>query len=94
MAEYGDPEKDHDALVELSPLTHLDKIKAPLLMIQGVNDPRVPVGEALQINQALEAKKIPHELILFPDEGHGAAKRSNQVIQLGKALEFFKTHLL
>lgn len=93
IAEYGDPEKDRTALEQLSPITFLENLKDPLLMIQGVNDPRVPVGEALQINQALEEKNVPHELILFPDEGHGAAKRSNQVIQLGKALTFFEKYL-
>jgi dipeptidyl aminopeptidase/acylaminoacyl peptidase len=91
--EYGDPEKDEEALRELSPITHLNKIKAPLLMIQGVNDPRVPVGEALQINSELDRKSIPHELVLFADEGHGAQKRNNQVIQIGKALQFFREHL-
>lgn len=70
IAEYGDPEMDKAALMELSPITHIDKIKAPLMMIQGVNDPRVPAGE-----------------------GHGTGKRTNQVIQLGKTLQFFEKHL-
>lgn len=92
-SEYGDPEKDHDALVKLSPITYIDRIKGPLLLIQGASDPRVPVGEALQIYQALEKKKIPTGLIIFADEGHGAAKRGNIVFQLGHALRFFQEHL-
>jgi dipeptidyl aminopeptidase/acylaminoacyl peptidase len=94
ISEYGDPVKDKDALIQLSPITHIKKIKAPLLSIQGVNDPRVPVGEALQIYKELEARKIPGGLILFPDEGHGTSKRGNQVLALGHAIAFFEKHLM
>jgi dipeptidyl aminopeptidase/acylaminoacyl peptidase len=93
-SEYGDPVKDKEALIQLSPITHVKKIKAPLLSIQGVNDPRVPVGEALQIYKELEARKIPGGLILFPDEGHGTAKRSNQVLSIGHTIAFFEKHLV
>jgi dipeptidyl aminopeptidase/acylaminoacyl peptidase len=92
-SEYGDPERDREALLKLSPITYIDRVKAPLLIIQGVSDPRVPAGEAIQIQQELEARKIPSELILIPDEGHGAQKRDNQVLQFGHVLRFFKEHL-
>jgi dipeptidyl aminopeptidase/acylaminoacyl peptidase len=94
ISEYGDPVKDKDALIKLSPITHVAKIKAPLLSIQGVNDPRVPVGEAVQIYKELERRKIPGGLILFPDEGHGTSKRGNQVLAIGHTLAFFEKHLL
>jgi dipeptidyl aminopeptidase/acylaminoacyl peptidase len=94
ISEYGDPVKDREALIQLSPITHVRKIKAPLLSIQGVNDPRVPAGEALQIYRELEARKIPGGLILFPDEGHGTAKRDNQVKAAGHTLAFFEKHLM
>lgn len=93
ISEYGDPEKDLEALIQLSPITHVDKIKAPLLIIQGANDPRVPAGEAVQIQTLLEKKKIPSDLILFADEGHGASKRSNRVYSIGHTLDFFIKHL-
>ncbi|MFN5837058.1 MAG: prolyl oligopeptidase family serine peptidase [Pseudanabaena sp.] len=93
ISEYGDPVKDRDALIELSPVTYSDRIKAPLLIIQGANDPRVPVGEAIQIQKILEQKKIPSRLVIFPDEGHGSSKRSNQVLEIGYTLDFFKKHL-
>jgi dipeptidyl aminopeptidase/acylaminoacyl peptidase len=93
ISEYGDPEKDHDALVKLSPITHIGKIKAPLLVIQGVNDPRVPVGEAMQIYKELERRKIPGGMILFADEGHGASKRGNIVATIGHSIAFFEKHL-
>ncbi|MDG0817025.1 S9 family peptidase [Bdellovibrio svalbardensis] len=93
MAEYGDLEKDHDALVALSPVTYINQLKSPLMIIQGANDPRVPVGEALQIQKLLESKKIPSSLVVFGDEGHGAEKKDNQVLQIGHTLEFFEKYL-
>lgn len=93
VSEYGDPKVDLEALKQLSPITYIDKIKSPLLIIQGVNDPRVPAGEALQIHQTLQAKKISSNLILFADEGHGSRKRSNQVLEIGHTIQFFKQHL-
>lgn len=92
-SEYGDPVRDRDVLIRLSPITYVKKIKAPLLSIQGVNDPRVPAGEALQIYRELEARRIPGGLILFPDEGHGTAKRGNRVLSAGHTLAFFEKHL-
>ncbi|MBX3157476.1 MAG: S9 family peptidase [Deltaproteobacteria bacterium] len=94
ISEYGDPEKDREALIKLSPITHISKIKAPLLVIQGVNDPRVPVGEAMQIYKELERRKIPGGMILFPDEGHGASKRGNIVATIGHSIAFFQKHLM
>jgi dipeptidyl aminopeptidase/acylaminoacyl peptidase len=92
-SEYGDLEKDADTLVKLSPITYIDKVKGPLLLIQGANDPRVPVGEAIQFHEALEKRGVKSPLIIFPDEGHGAQKRENKVLQSGNALDFFEKHL-
>jgi len=94
ISEYGDPVKDRDALVQLSPVTHVDKVKAPLLLVQGVNDPRVPVGEAMQIYDRLVERKVPVGMILFADEGHGASKRGNIVAMIGHTIAFFQKHLL
>jgi dipeptidyl aminopeptidase/acylaminoacyl peptidase len=93
ISEYGDPVKDRQALIDLSPVTYSDRIKSPLLIIQGANDPRVPVGEAIQLQKILEQKKVPSQLVIFPDEGHGSSKRSNQVLEIGYTLDFFKKHL-
>lgn len=94
VSEYGDPAKDREALVKLSPTTYLDRIKAPLLLIQGLSDPRVPAGEAVQMHKAMQAKGLDSQLIIFPDEGHGAQKRENQVAQYGHAVRFFQKHLM
>jgi dipeptidyl aminopeptidase/acylaminoacyl peptidase len=93
VTEYGDPDKDAEALRKLSPTTYIDRLNAPLLIIQGGSDPRVPVGEALQMHAALESRKIASPLIIFADEGHGARKRDNRVLELGHSLQFFETHL-
>jgi len=93
-SEYGDPERDRDALIKLSPITYVDRVSAPLLVIQGATDPRVPVGESLQIYDQLQRKSVPSQLIVFADEGHGAQKRDNRVLQFGHILRFFKEHLL
>ena len=92
-SEYGDLEKDADVLVKLSPITYIDKVRAPLMLIQGANDPRVPVGEAIQMHDALEKRGIKNPLVIFPDEGHGAQKRENKVLQIGYAIDFFEKHL-
>lgn len=92
--EYGDPEKDTEALRKLSPMTYLDQVKAPLLVIQGVDDPRAPAGEAIQIHEALAARGIASELILLEGEGHGSAHRASQVMEYGHVLRFLEQHLL
>jgi len=94
ISEYGDPEKDAEALAKLSPMTYIDRAKAPLLIVQGASDPRVPAGESVQIHDALERKGVPCELTLFADEGHGAQKRENRVYTLAQSIAFFQKHLL
>jgi dipeptidyl aminopeptidase/acylaminoacyl peptidase len=93
ISEYGDPTQDADALRLLSPVNCVDRAKGPLLIMHGVNDPRVPVGESIQIQKRLEARHIPSTLILFPDEGHGNAKRENWILSVGHTLTFFERHL-
>ncbi len=92
--EYGDPKTDSEFLKKLSPITYVDSIKDPLLIIQGLNDPRVPAGEAIQMKNILDKKNIASELIIFPDEGHGVRKRKNQVLSVGHTLRFLKKHLM
>lgn len=93
ITEYGDPVKDKEALEKLSPVTYLDKIQAPLLIVHGVSDPRVPAGEALQIHESLRNRSVPSELILLADEGHGSVKRDGKAVELGASLAFFEKYL-
>jgi dipeptidyl aminopeptidase/acylaminoacyl peptidase len=94
ISEYGDPDKDADALAKLSPMTYIDRVKSPLLIVQGASDPRVPAGESIQIHDALEKKGVPCDLTIFADEGHGAQKRENRVYTLAQSIAFFQKHLL
>jgi len=92
-SEYGDPTKDREALLKLSPITYVDRVSAPLLLLQGATDPRVPAGEALQMYEAIRGKNVPTGLIVFADEGHGVRKRENQVLLYGHVLRFLKEQL-
>lgn len=94
ISEYGDPEKDSDALEKLSPTSYLDRVRDPLMIVQGVSDPRVPAGEAIQMHDLLKKKGVDARLILFAGEGHGSVHRSNQVLEIGHTLAFFRKHLL
>jgi dipeptidyl aminopeptidase/acylaminoacyl peptidase len=78
-SEYGDPERDAELLRDLSPIHAVDRIRAPLMIVQGANDPRVPQEESDQMVEQLRARSHPVEYLLFPDEGHGIVKLPNRV---------------
>ncbi|HEY5098879.1 MAG TPA: S9 family peptidase [Gaiellaceae bacterium] len=86
--EYGSLEHDRDFLVEASPITHVDAIRAPLFIQHGANDPRVPLGESEEIARVLQEKGIRCELVVYPDEGHSIAKLSNRIDSFTRAVAF------
>lgn len=92
-SEYGDPEKDADLLRCLSPIHHIDRIRAPLMIVQGANDPRVPQIESDQMVESLRARSHPVEYLLFPDEGHGIVKIPNRIRAYTAIAEFLHKHL-
>ncbi len=92
-SEYGTLKDDRDFLLDISPLTHIHKIAAPLMVIHGRNDPRVPVSEAEQVVDACRAKGLPVECIIYDDEGHGLAKRKNRLDASPRVLAFLVEHL-
>ena len=91
--EYGDPVKDRDFLVSISPITKLDKIKAPLMVIHGANDPRVPIVETEQIVKALRDRGREVDYLRYEDEGHSLAKAKNRADAYPKVLAFFQRHM-
>jgi dipeptidyl aminopeptidase/acylaminoacyl peptidase len=91
--EIGDPVKDREKLLAVSPLFHAGKVKRPLMVLQGANDPRVIKPESDDIVAAVKKNGIPVEYVVFPDEGHGFTKKKNQIEGYGKVLEFLDTHL-
>jgi dipeptidyl aminopeptidase/acylaminoacyl peptidase len=68
-------------------------VRAPLLVIHGANDPRVPLSEAEQVVAAVRGNGIECELLVYPDEGHGLAKRANQLDAYPKVLDFLARQL-
>ena len=92
-AEYGDPDKDPEFMKSISPINYVNQIKAPLFVIAGANDPRVPKPEADQIVAAVKAKGVPVEYLSFPDEGHGLAKRANRIKGYGAIADFLDKYV-
>jgi dipeptidyl aminopeptidase/acylaminoacyl peptidase len=86
--EYGSLEHDRNFLIEASPITHVDAIRAPLFIQHGANDPRVPLGESEEIARVLQEKGIRCELVVYPDEGHSIAKLSNRIDSFTRAVAF------
>ncbi len=91
--EYGSLEHDREFLLGASPLTHVDGIRAPLFIIHGANDPRVPVGEARQVHSSLTDRGIPCELLVYDDEGHGLKRLPNRLDAYPKAITFLENVL-
>ena len=89
----GNPEKDEEFLKSRSPLFKVDRIKIPILIGQGANDPRVKQAESEQIVEAMKSKGLPYEYIVFPDEGHGFAKPENRLKFYAAAEKFLAKHL-
>jgi dipeptidyl aminopeptidase/acylaminoacyl peptidase len=89
----GNPETDAEFLWSRSPLSRADQIRIPLLIGQGANDPRVKQAESEQIVAALREKGIPHEYLLYPDEGHGFVKPENRLSFQAAAERFLAEHL-
>ena len=92
MADPGTPE-GKATLEKQSPLNSADKIKTPLLVVQGANDPRVKKAESDQIVVALREHNFPVEYIVAPDEGHGFARPVNNLAMFAAAEAFLAKHI-
>ena len=89
----GNPETETQFLKDRSPLNHVDRIRIPMLIAQGANDPRVKQAESEQVVAAMKRHHIDHEYMLFPDEGHGFAKPDNRIRFYAAAEKFLAKHL-
>jgi dipeptidyl aminopeptidase/acylaminoacyl peptidase len=90
----GDPETEADFLMERSPITYVENVEAPLLVIQGATDPRVVKGESDQMVERLQELGREVEYVVFDDEGHGFTKRTNELKAYRLAAEWLEQHLL
>lgn len=91
--EYGFLDKDLDFLRSISPIAKIDRIKAPLFVIHGKNDPRVPYTEAEQVVKALRDRGAIVEYKLFDDEGHGVSKLRNRLVLYPLVADFLDKHM-
>lgn len=89
----GDPKKDSLLLAKASPVFHADKIKTPLFIAQGANDPRVNKAESDQMVEALKKRGIDVEYMVKNDEGHGFHNQNNQYDFYGAMENFLDKHL-
>jgi len=91
--EYGSLEGDREFLESISPIHKAERIAAPLMVIHGKNDPRVPVGEAEQIVDRVRKNGGTVEYLLYEDEGHGLAKLANRLDAYPRIASFLDKHL-
>ena len=89
----GHPEQDKEYLEAVSPALHVEKIKIPLLIAQGANDPRVKQTESEQIVAELKKKGLDYQYLLFADEGHGLVKPQNKLRFYKEAEKFLAKHM-
>ena len=89
----GDPVKDRAAYDAASPITYIHQVKAPLLVLQGNNDPRVPREEAEQVVELLKKDGKTVEAHYYANEGHGFEKRENQIDSIRRSVEWFDKYL-
>jgi dipeptidyl aminopeptidase/acylaminoacyl peptidase len=92
-AEYGSLARDRDFLERIAPINHVDQISAPLMVIHGANDPRVPLSEAEQLVAALEEREVPVRFLVFDDEGHGLVKLRNKLVAYPAIVEFLDQYV-
>jgi dipeptidyl aminopeptidase/acylaminoacyl peptidase len=93
LEEFGDPEKDREFLMSVSPIRDVDKIVAPLFVYQGANDPRVPQAESEQVVGALRKRGVPVEYMLVMNEGHSLDHKENHAAFLGRSARFLEQQL-
>jgi dipeptidyl aminopeptidase/acylaminoacyl peptidase len=91
--EMGDPANDAERHRAISPLFHATRIRRPMLVVQGANDPRVLQVESDELVAAARANNVPVEYLLFPDEGHGFLRKENRIRASDAYLAFLNQHL-
>jgi dipeptidyl aminopeptidase/acylaminoacyl peptidase len=92
VGDPDDPEQEAEMLAR-SPITRVDQIRTPLLVVQGANDVRVVKAEADNIVEALRARGVPVEYLVAEDEGHGFANSENLITMFRAIEEHFAEHL-
>jgi dipeptidyl aminopeptidase/acylaminoacyl peptidase len=92
-AEYGDPVADGDALEAFSPIHKADRIRTPLFIAQGYEDPRVPPGESEMMVSVLRGRGHPHQIVRIAGEGHGFNRQHNRLQVFPALVRFLQQHI-
>ncbi|WP_254525259.1 S9 family peptidase [Natrinema caseinilyticum] len=92
-AEYGSLAEDREFLADISPINTVENIEAPLFVLHGENDPRVPVDEAEQIADRAAEHGVPVRKLIFDDEGHGFSKLENRIEAYSAIADFLDEHV-
>lgn len=90
----GDPETEQEFLKARSPITYIDNVQCPMLVIQGKNDPRVIEQESRELVEDLRAKGVDVDYLMFEDEGHDVLKYENRVTVYNRMTDFFRAKLM
>ena len=93
VSKYGDPVRDRELLHDLSPMTRIDKLRAPLLVVHGAEDTNVPLVEAQQVVTALAERGVTHRFLLFEGEGHELLATPNRVRFVQETVDWVRRHL-
>jgi dipeptidyl aminopeptidase/acylaminoacyl peptidase len=93
-ALLGDPENSRKVYEDDSPITYIRSEKAPLLVLQGDNDPRVPKEEAQQVVEILKKEGRVVDVHYYANEGHGFVKRENQIDSIRRTIAWFDQYLM
>ena len=92
-AFVGHPEKDREKLIEYSPMTYIEQMTKPMLVIQGANDPRVVKVESDRIVDTLKKNGRDISYMVMEDEGHGFSKKENEIAVYRRILDFLEEHI-
>lgn len=92
-AEYGSLAHDAEFLESIAPINHIEKIEAPLMVVQGANDPRVPLSESEQMVEAMRGLGKEVEFHVFDDEGHGLVRLNNKKVAYPAIISFLEKHV-
>jgi dipeptidyl aminopeptidase/acylaminoacyl peptidase len=92
-AEYGSLAEDREFLESISPINNIENVAAPLFVLHGENDPRVPVGEAEQVVEGAREQGVPVRKLIFDDEGHGFSKLENKIEAYSAVADFLDEHV-
>ena len=93
--EYGDIDdpEDREFFRQLSPITHIDRVETPIMVLHGANDPRDPVSESDQFVRGVRERGGTVEYLRFPDEGHGIRRLENRLIAYRRIAQLLRREL-